>query len=60
MEIGPDIPPKLLKAAACVLAEPVSNIFNKSINTGIFPDPWNSANIKPIPKCKTPQSIRNF
>ena len=58
---GPDnIPPKLLKAAACVLAEPVRNIFNKSINTGIFPDPWNSANIKPILKYKTPQSIRNF
>ena len=58
---GPaNIPPKLLKAAACVLAELVRNIFNNSINTGIFPDPWNSANIKPIPKCETRQSIRNF
>ena len=58
---GPDnIPPKLLKAATCVLTEPVRNIFNKSIKRGIFPDTWNSANIKPMPKCKTPQSIRNF
>ena len=37
---GPDnMRPKLLKAATFVLAEPVRNIFNKSINTGIFPDP---------------------
>ena len=58
---GPDnIPPKLLKAAARVLAKPVQTIYNNSIRLATFPQCWKSANIKPIPKCKAPQHIKDF
>ena len=58
---GPDnIPPKLLKAAARVIAKPVQTIYNNSIRLATFPQCWKSANIKPIPKCKAPQHIKDF
>ena len=58
---GPEnIPPKLLKAAARVLAKHVQTIYNNSIRLATFPQCWKSANIKPIPKCKAPQHIKDF
>lgn len=46
---GPDgIPPIVLKNCRSILAFPLSYIFQLSINSGIFPDIWKSAFIKPV------------
>lgn len=50
---GPDnIPPKLLKLTALLICEPLSKLFNKSLQVGVFPCSWKLANIKPIFKNK--------
>ena len=54
--MGPDnIPPRLLKEFAYELAEPISDLFNLSLSSGIVPDTWKCANITPIPKEKLPK-----
>ena len=46
---GPDrISPKLLKDSVGVITESLTNIFNKSIEFGIFPDDFKTACISPI------------
>ena len=46
---GPDdIHPLLLKECATILAEPLSQIFQQSFDSGILPDDWKTANIVPI------------
>ena len=35
---------KLLKDTSDVIAQPLANIFNLSLQTGIFPDDWKIAN----------------
>ena len=48
---GPDlIPPKVLKELSKEIAVPLSNIFNKSLETGIIPYDWKSAEVTAI--CK--------
>ena len=59
---GPDnIPTRLLKMCALYIAEPLANIFNKSILEGTYPTLWKKAKVKPIYKGKGSQSdIANF
>ena len=46
---GPDeIPPRLLKELADVLAGPIAIIMNKSIQEGNLPSIWKKANVVPI------------
>ena len=46
---GPDeIPTKLLKFAAVLISEPLTKLFNKSLEQGIFPKTWKTVIIKPI------------
>ena len=46
---GPDeIPPRLLKELAAVLAGPIAIIMNKSIQEGNLPSIWKKANVVPI------------
>ena len=46
---GPDkIPCTLLKIAAEVIAPSLTQIFDKSIRTSIFPDDWKLARVTPI------------
>jgi hypothetical protein len=46
---GPDkIPCKLLKIAAEIIAPSLTQIFDKSIRTSIFPDDWKLARVTPI------------
>ena len=50
---GPDrIPTKLIKMVAAYVAEPLSKIFNKSIEEGIYPTQWKLATVKPVFKAK--------
>ena len=44
------IPPKLLKDSVEVVAESLTNIFNKSIEKGVFPDGLKTTYISPIHK----------
>ena len=50
---GPDeIDPAIIKLAIDVLALPLTNIINKSLTSGVFPDSWKVARISPIYKLK--------
>ena len=54
---GPDqLPTKIIKLSAVIIAEPLSELFNKSFRLGIFPKLWKEANIHPIYKKKGSQS----
>jgi hypothetical protein len=44
------IPNKLLKMAADVIAPSLTDIFGKSIHTGIFPYEWKEARVSPMYK----------
>ena len=58
---GPDnMPPCLLKTFAYELADPISDIFNRSLSTGIVPSLWKASNISLIPKEKPPSSESDF
>ncbi|CAB4036376.1 RNA-directed DNA polymerase from transposon X-element, partial [Paramuricea clavata] len=39
---------KLLKDTSDVIAQPLANIFNLSLQTAIFPDEWKIANVSPV------------
>ena len=41
---------KLLKDTSDVIAQPLANIFNISLQTGIFPDDWKIAKVSPVYK----------
>ena len=47
---GPDICPAILKAASAVNAPSLCRLFNLSLQQGIVPQVFKSANITPIPK----------
>ena len=58
---GPDnIPSKILKTFAYILAEPITDIFNVSLSSGIAPDIWKQANISSIPKESPPKILCDF
>jgi hypothetical protein len=38
----------MLKETAEVMAKPLSDLFNKSMNNGSFPDVWKRANVTPV------------
>ena len=48
---GPDnIQPRLLKECAEQLAEPLTMLFNKTMQRGVIPDDWKQANVSAIYK----------
>ena len=50
---GPDnLPVKFLKLIALLIAKPLSQLFNKSLSQGIYPNEFKKANVKPIFKSK--------
>ena len=50
---GPDqIPTKLLKMIALLIAEPLTKLFNKSLSLGTFPTLWKQARVTPVYKKK--------
>ena len=50
---GPDkINTKVLKMAAVYIAEPLSRLFNRSVQEGKFPTQWKLATVKPVFKGK--------
>ena len=53
--LGPDnIPPRLLKDTADLMAPLPTLIFQASLNQGLVPDDWKKANVVPVTK-KAPE-----
>jgi hypothetical protein len=58
---GPDnISNKILKECADSLSKPLTHIFNRSINLGIFPDSWKEAMVTAIFKKLNKQHKENY
>ncbi|KAF2351887.1 Reverse transcriptase domain, partial [Trinorchestia longiramus] len=58
---GPDgLGPWILKETAEVISEPLTNIFTRSLETGIIPDDWKRANVTPIFKKGNKQIPNNY
>lgn len=58
---GPDsLPPSFIKQFATSLAPPVSIIFNRSLDSGIFPTMWKVASIIPIHKAGNVHDVENY
>ena len=51
---------KLIKEAAPIIAESFSDIFNKSITSGIFPSEWKKAKVVPVHKGKERDDMNNY
>ena len=55
---GPgDIPPRLLKEFCPELAKPFCDIYNSSLQEGVFPRRWKKAFAVPVPKTNTPNTL---
>ena len=58
---GPDnIPGRLLKIASDVLSPSLTEIFNKSLSTGSYPDDWKMAKVMPIYKHGKITELSNY
>ncbi|KAF2360817.1 hypothetical protein FHG87_008429 [Trinorchestia longiramus] len=58
---GPDVlGPRILKETAEVISKPLTNIFNRSLETGIVPDDWKRANVTPVFKKGNKQIPNNY
>jgi hypothetical protein len=55
-----NIPNKLLKIAATVIAPALTGIFGASIRTGIFPYEWKASRVTPIFKSGTKSDPGNY
>ena len=54
---GPDhIPARTVKEFAYEFADPLTDIFNKSLSTGVFPAIWKDSYITPVKKIPNPES----
>jgi hypothetical protein len=54
---SPDIPTKLYKAAAPILAKPLSLLINSSLERGEVPVQWKISTIVPLPKTSIPKTV---
>jgi hypothetical protein len=58
---GPDdIPPIFIVSCASQLVEPLWQIFNKSLSSGVFPTAWKIAKVVPIPKSGDDSIVSNY
>ncbi|KAL1446370.1 hypothetical protein WDU94_006570 [Cyamophila willieti] len=58
---GPDhVPPYILKKCAAVLARPLSDLFNFSLSSGVYPSQWKSSFVFPIHKSGDRSNISNY
>ncbi|KAF2359886.1 Reverse transcriptase domain [Trinorchestia longiramus] len=58
---GPDgLGPRILKETAEVISEPLKNVFNRSLETGIVLEYWKRANVTPIFKNGNKQMPNNY
>ena len=55
-----NMPNKLLKMAAQVVAPSLTGIFSASIRTGIFPNEWKASRVTPIFKGGSKTNLGNY
>ena len=59
--MGPEkIPARLLRCCAPYISSSLSDLFNKSLNTGKIPKEWKSSNITPVPKSDQKNEASNY
>ena len=59
--LGPDgIPLRHLKDCLSVILRPLINIFDTSVQSGIFPTKWKQALVRPLPKKKNATEVSDF
>ena len=58
--IADNISVKLIKAAGKTILKSLKDIFNLSLNTGIFPDDWKIARVTPIYKIENKTDCGNY
>ena len=51
---------RLVKEVASEISSPITNIFNKSLNSGIFPTKWKDSNLTPVFKSGQKDVITNY
>ena len=51
---------RIMKETAEPISEPLTNLFNKSLETSRVPDIWKRANVSPIHKKDDKSSIENY
>lgn len=50
----------IIKRSVEVILGPLLNLFNASLNLGVFPAIWKQARIIPVPKVRGPRSVNDF
>ena len=55
-----NISPRVVKESIFYFVEPLCNIFNKSISTGVFPESLKEAKVIPLYKKNSKQNIDNY
>ena len=51
--------PRVVKESICCFVEPLCNIFNKSLSTGVFPEALKVAKVVPLYKKNCKQNVDN-
>ena len=59
-DINSNLPPGLLKDAACNLSAPLAHLINLSLQTGTFPADWKVAKVVPVHKSGSFSSFDNY
>jgi hypothetical protein len=55
-----DIPENLLKQCIHLIKGPLTHIYNLSLNSGVFPDLWKTAKVKPLHKKRDKYHMHNY
>ena len=55
-----DIPQNLVKQCIKLIKGPLAHIYNLSLNSGVFPDVWKTAKVKPVYKKGDKYDMRNY
>jgi hypothetical protein len=55
-----DIPETLVKQRIHLIKGPLAHIYNLSLNSGVFPDVWKTAKVKPLYKKGDKYDMRNY
>jgi hypothetical protein len=55
-----DIPKNLVKQCIQLIKVPLTHIYNVSLRSGVFPDEWKAAKVKPLYKKGDRYDIQNY
>jgi hypothetical protein len=55
-----DIPESLVKQCIQLIKGPLTHIYNVSLRSGVFPDEWLVAKVKPLYKKEDRYDIQNY